>query len=286
MFRTLAAPLALAVILTGAAPALAQQGNATDAPADPVVATVNGTEILQSDVAVAFERLPDRFRQVPVSTLFTQIVQQLVDGQLIVEAANKANLREDPEVQAQIEEFARVAIQQTYMNRLIAEGLEEEDLRKAYDETIANTEGPLEVRASHILLESEEDGYDVIKALGGGADFGDLARERSKGPSATRGGDLGYFTRSAMVQPFSSAAFAIEPGEVGPDPVQSEHGWHVIKVFDKRRQPAPGFEEARPVLEQQLTRELIAAHMTGLRDKAEITLFNLDGSPVEGGVKQ
>ncbi len=286
MVRTLAAPLALAVILTGAAPALAQQGKATDAPADPVVATVNGAEILQSDVAVAFKRLPDRFRQVPVSTLFTQIVQQLVDGQLIVEEANKANLREDPEVQEQIEEFARVAIQQTYMNRLIAEGLEEEDLRKAYNVTIANTEGPLEVRASHILLESEEDGYDVIKALEGGADFGDLARERSKGPSATRGGDLGYFTRSAMAQPFSSAAFAIEPGEVGHDPVQSEHGWHVIKVFDKRRQPAPGFEEARPVLEQQLTRELIAAHMTGLRGKAEITLFNLDGSPVEGGVKQ
>ena len=209
-------------------------------------------------------------------------MQQLVDGQLIVKAGREDDLQNDPEVLAQIEEFARVAMQQTYMNRLITEGLKEEQLRAVYDETIANTEGPIEVRAQHILLESEEDGYDIIKALDGGADFGDLARERSQGPSATRGGDLGYFTRSAMVGPFSSAAFAIEPGSVGPDPVQTDFGWHVIKVLDKRRQPAPSFEESLPTLEQQLTRELIATHMAELRSKAEITMFNLDGSPVEG----
>ena len=84
-----------------------------------------------------------------------------------------------------------------------------------------------------------------------------------------------------MVQPFSSAAFAIEPGLIGADPVQTEFGWHVIKVLDKRRQPAPTFQESRPTLEQQLTRELIATHMARLRDKAEIKMFNLDGSPVE-----
>ena len=217
-----------------------------------------------------------------MNQVFTQLVQQLVDGELIVKAGREVDLENDPEVQAQIAEFARVAVQQTYMNRLITEGLKEEDLRAAYDATIANTEGPLEVHAQHILLESEEDGYDIIKALEGGADFGDLARERSQGPSAPRGGDLGYFTRSAMVAPFSSAAFAIEPGSVGPDPVQTDFGWHVIKVLDKRRQPAPTFEESLPTLEQQLTRELIATHMAELRSKAEITMFNLDGSPVEG----
>tara|TARA_A100001037_G_scaffold158296_2_gene142707 strand:+ start:506 stop:1336 length:831 start_codon:yes stop_codon:yes gene_type:complete len=252
-----------------------------DTPVDPVVAVVNGSEIRQSDVAMAFEHLPDQFRQVPIGTLFTQIVQQLIDGQLLVEAGDKVNLREDPDVRAQIEDFTRVAVQQAYINRMISDGLKEEDLRKTYDETIANTEGPIEVHAQHILLDSEEDGYDVIEALENGKDFGDMARERSNGPSAPRGGDLGYFTRSAMVQPFSSAAFAIEPGLIGADPVQTEFGWHVIKVLDKRRQPAPTFQESRPTLEQQLTRELIATHMARLRDKAEIKMFNLDGSPVE-----
>ncbi|MBT4907806.1 MAG: peptidylprolyl isomerase [Rhodospirillaceae bacterium] len=274
---------------------MAQQGageadsgvdSAADAPDNPVVAVVDGFEIRQSDVAIAFQRLPEQFRQAPVGQVFTQLVQQLVDGELIVKAGREVDLENDPEVQAQIAEFARVAVQQTYMNRLIVEGLNEEDLRAAYETTIANTEGPLEVHAQHILLESEEDGYDIIKALEGGADFGDLARERSQGPSAPRGGDLGYFTRSQMVGPFSSAAFAIEPGSIGPDPVQTDFGWHVIKVLDKRRQPAPTFEESLPTLEQQLTRELIATHMAELRSNAEITMFNLDGSPVEVAPKQ
>jgi peptidyl-prolyl cis-trans isomerase C len=284
MFRTLATLFVLVFMTAGMAPAIAQQGNsnAADAPENPIVAEVNGFEIRQSDVAIAFQRLPEQFRQAPTGEVFVQIVQQLVDGQLIVKAGREDDLQNDPEVQAQIEEFTRVAIQQTYMNRLITEGLTEEDLRAVYDATIANTEGPLEVHAQHILLESEEDGYDIIKALDGGADFGDLARERSQGPSAPRGGDLGYFTRSAMVAPFSSAAFVIEPGSIGPDPVQTDFGWHVIKVLDKRRQPAPSFEESLPTLEQQLTRELIATHMAELRDKAEIQIFNLDGSPVEG----
>ncbi len=89
-----------------------------------------------------------------------------------------------------------------------------------------------------------------------------------------------------MVQPFADAAFAIEPGSVGPDPVESEFGWHVIKVFDKRRQPAPSFEESRGEIEQQLTRDLIAAHMAKLRADLKIDLFNIDGSPIEDAPKQ
>jgi peptidyl-prolyl cis-trans isomerase C len=295
MFRTLASLFVLVFITFGMAPAMAQQGaggvdsgqdSAPDVPNNPVVAVVDGFEIRQSDVAIAFQRLPEQFRQAPVGQVFTQLVQQLVDGQLIVKAGEEVDLENDPEVLAQIDEFARVAVQQTYMNRLITGGLKEEDLRAAYKATIANTEGPLEVHAQHILLESEEDGYDIIKALEGGADFGGLARERSQGPSAPRGGDLGYLTRSQMLGSFSSAAFAIEPGDIGPDPVQTDFGWHVIKVLDKRRQPAPTFEESLPALEQQLTRELIATHMAELRSKAEITMFNLDGSPVEVTPKQ
>ena len=287
MFRTLAALFVLVFMTLGMAPAMAQQDtevaeNAAAAPDDTVVAVVDGFEIRQSDVAIAFQRLPEQFRQAPVGQIFIQLVQQLVDGELIVKAGREVDLENDPEVQAQIAEFARVAIQQTYMNRLITEGLTEDDLRATYDATIAKTEGPIEVHAQHILLESEEDGYDIIKALEGGADFGDLARERSQGPSSARGGDLGYFTRSAMLGPFSSAAFVIEPGSIGPDPVQTDFGWHVIKVLDKRRQPVASFENSLPTLEQQLTRELIATHMTQLRAKAEIKIFNLDGSPVEG----
>lgn len=287
MIRSLSLFAALVLGLAVTVPSFAQQDGTTDTPdEDPVVALVDGSEIRRSDVAVAYARLPDRFKQVPVNILFPQIVQQLVDGELLAVAGRADDLQDSEEVREQVAEFEKVAIQQVYMARLIEESLTEEAVRKQYDETIANQEGPLEVRASHILVESEQEGADIIEALEGGADFAELARERSTGPSATRGGDLGYFVRSAMVQPFADAAFAIEPGSVGPDPVESEFGWHVIKVFDKRRQPAPTFEESRGEIEQQLTRDLIAAHMAKLRADSEIELFNIDGSPIEDAPKQ
>ncbi|MBO6784892.1 MAG: peptidylprolyl isomerase, partial [Alphaproteobacteria bacterium] len=101
-----------------------------------------------------------------------------------------------------------------------------------------------------------------------------------------RGGDLGFFGKGQMVPEFEAAAFAMKKGEYSKAPVQTQFGWHVIKVVDKRRQPPPTFEEARGQIQEQLTRELIAAHMADLRADAEIELFNIDGSPVEEAPKQ
>ena len=290
MTRFLIALGAFAIVsgLSGlSGPALAQQGATTPAAEDnPIVARVDGQEIRQSDVATAYSRLPDNYKQAPINVIFPQIVQQLVDGELLAVAGRADNLQDDPDVKRQMAEFEKVAIQQTYMNRLIQNGIEEEAVRENYDETIGKTEGPLEVRASHILVEDEKDATDIIKAIQGGKDFADLARDRSTGPSAPRGGDLGYFVRSAMVQPFADAAFALKPGDLGPDPVKTEFGWHIIKVVDKRRKPAPSFEESRGQIEQQLTRELITAHMAELRANAKFELFNVDGSPIEVAPKQ
>lgn len=288
MTRTLSVLAAFVLVLAVSGPVTAQQeSGAVAAPEDdPVVARVNGSEIRRSDVAVAYARLPDQYKQVPVSVIFPQIVQQLVDGELLANAGRADDLQDSDEVKEQMAEFEKVAIQQAYMNRLIAEGISEDELRKAYDETIANTQGPLEVRASHILVDNDQEAADIIEALAGGADFAELARERSTGPSASRGGDLGYNVHSALVKPFADAAFALEPGTVAPEPVQTEFGWHVIKVIDKRRQPAPSFEESQAQIEQRLTRELIAAHMAELRADSDVELFNIDGSPIEDAPKQ
>jgi peptidyl-prolyl cis-trans isomerase C len=288
MTRTLTALAASVLVLSVSVPASAQQdGGAAETPAkDAVVARVNGSEIRQSDVALAYSRLPEQYKQVPITVIFPQIVQQLVDGELLANAGRADDLQDSDAVKKQMAEFEKVAIQQEYMNRLISDGIKEEELRKVYDETIANQEGPLEVRASHILVDNDQEAADIIKALEGGADFAELARERSTGPSGPRGGDLGYNVRSALVEPFANAAFALEPGDVGPEPVQTEFGWHVIKVIDKRRQPAPSFEESRAQIEQRLTRDLIAAHMAALRADSEVELFNIDGSPIVDAPKQ
>lgn len=286
--RALTAFAAILLVLTVSVPAIAQQdgGAAATAEEDPVVARVNGSEIRRSDVALAYSRLPDQYKQVPVAVIFPQIVQQLVDGELLANAGRADDLQNSDAVKEQMAEFEKVAIQQEYMNRLIAEGIKEAELRKVYDETIANQEGPVEVRASHILVDNDQEAADIIEALEGGADFAELARERSTGPSAPRGGDLGYNVRSALVEPFADAAFALEPGTVSPEPVQTEFGWHVIKVVDKRRQPAPSFEQSRAQIEQRLTRDLIAAHMAALRADSEVELFNIDGSPIVDAPKQ
>ncbi len=291
MIRSLLAFGALALVLAMPSHAMAQQdGDAakTDAEVveDPVVALVDGTEIRQSDVARAYARLPAQFQQMPINVIFTQIVQQLVDGELLAEAGRADGLQDDETVKAEVAEFEKLAIQREYMGRLVASEISEEQLRENYENTVAKTEGPVEVRASHILVESEAEAVEIMEELDGGADFAELAREKSTGPSAPRGGDLGYFVRSAMVEPFADAAFALEPDTLAPDPVQTQFGWHVIKVVDKRRQPPPTFEEARGQIEEQLTRDLIAAHMADLRADADIELFNIDGSPIEDAPKQ
>ncbi len=287
MKRTFIALAALAFAAATAGPAFSQQASGGEqAAGDPVVARVNGSEIRQSDLAVAFSRLPAQIQQLPLETLFPQLVQQLVDVELMSAAGRASDLHNSQDVLDRVAAFEKVAVQQAYVEGLIGEQVTEDKLRANYDATIAQTEGPIEVRASHILVESEEEGADIIKAREGGADFAELARERSTGPSGPRGGDLGYFVRSAMVQPFADAAFSLEPGTVGPDPVQTQFGWHVIKVVDKRRRPAPTFEESRAQLEEQLTREVITTHISDLRADAKIELFNLDGSPVESAPRQ
>lgn len=291
MIRTFLAAGALALIAAAPTGAYAQQsGNSPKAAAteeqDPVVARVDDKVVRQSDVVRAYSRLPAQFQQVPINVLYAQIVEQLVDGELLAEAGRADKLQDSEDVKKQVAEFEKVAVQRAYMDQIVDAEMSDEKVRETYDRTVAKTEGPLQVRASHILVESEEEAKEILKALEKDGDFAKLARERSTGPSGPRGGDLGYFVRSQMVQPFSDAAFALEPGAVSPDPVKTEFGWHVIKVVDKRRQPPPSFEESRASIEEQLTRDIIAAHMTKLRADAKIEMFNIDGSPIEDAPKK
>ena len=118
--------------------------------------------------------------------------------------------------------------------------LTEEDVALYFEESRAQYEEDEQIRASHILLETEADALAVLEELEAGADFATLAQERSTGPSAPSGGDLGWFGRGQMVEPFEEAVFALEEGEVS-DVVQTEFGYHVIRLTDRR-------EEIRPTL--------------------------------------
>jgi len=285
-YLLLAAFTAVAIV---AAPMLgvAQDRGKTGEPADanPLVATVNGHEIRDSDIAAAYERLPAQYKQIPMNALRPQLIQQVVSNYLMETAGRALGLQNDEKVKAQLRAFEAAAIQQAYLERKIAEFVTEEEILRVYETTIGNAEGPEEVRASHILVETEEEGRKILEELTAGADFAALAQKHSTGPSGPRGGDLGYFTRDRMVEPFAKAAFALDVGAISPDPVHTQFGWHVIKVVDKRRQPAPGLEEARARIEDLLTREFITAHMAELRANAEIELVEQGGTPSGGAAK-
>ena len=277
--------LALLAAFLTAEPAAIRAQDAKDNN-NPIVASVNGYEIRQSNVAAAFDRLPAQYQQIPVNNLYPQLVEQLVTNHLMEVAGRALDLHKDEKVLQQIRDFESAAIQQAYIQRKIAEQVTEEGILRVYEETIGSADGPEEVRASHILVETEEKGMEMLKQLADGADFAELAREHSTGPTGPRGGDLGYFTRESMAEPFSAAAFSLDIGAIGPDPVKTEFGWHVIKVIDKRRQPPADLEESRARIQDLLTREFVTAHMSELRANAEIKTFNLDGTPTGGAAAQ
>jgi len=153
-------------------------------------------------------------------------------------------------------------------------------LRAEYEKRKDSMAGGEQVRARHILLETEETAREVIRELDAGSDFAELAADKSTGPSASSGGDLGWFGKGQMVPEFSDAAFALEPGTFTTEPVKTQFGWHVILVEDRKAGEAPPFEQARQQLSSDMSGEVLQGILTDLRGKTEVERFNFDGGPM------
>ena len=135
-------------------------------------------------------------------------------------------------------------------------------------------------RASHILVKTEKEAKEVIAEVSKpGADFAQVARARSTGPSGRNGGDLGFFGRGQMVKPFSDAAYALEPNQITQTPVRTQFGWHVIKVVAKRPVPVPSFADAEEQLRREASQKAIADLVKDLRGKTAVTNFTMQGTP-------
>ena len=248
---------------------------------DPVVARVDGQAIHLSDLKDAAQSLPENLRALPVQKLYPMLLDQLIDGRALVSEAHKSGLDKDPDVQRQVTAAEDRALQTALLSKEISPTVSDDAVRARYDQQIAGKPGEEEVHARHILVEDEATAKKIIGQLKGGADFAALAKQYSKDPSgAKQGGDLGFFKQGDMVPEFSTAAFALQAGQVADAPVHTQFGWHVIQVLERRKAQPPSFEEARDELRQQMIQEGVKKVVAKARAEVSVERFNLDGSPV------
>ena len=263
--------VALALVFLSGPDAVAQ-----NQISEGTVATVDGIAITYNDVSLVEDELMAVYGQLPEEQRFKTLVGYMVNRILASEAAKKAGLENDADV-AKIKAFMeRKALQDVYIAKMLMERVREEDVTAYYGKEIVNGPVEEEVRARHILLDNREAADAIVADLENGADFAALAKERSKGPSGPSGGDLGYFSKQSMVPAFSDAAFKLAAGETSP-PVQTQFGWHVIRVEDRRNRPVPPLDQVRDQIYQLLISEAQRDIYDEMRAKASVDLVDMPG---------
>lgn len=265
--------------LVSATPAAHAQGTTQPMGEDVVVARIDGQEVHLSDLMAAYSQLPPQAQQMGLEAVYPFLLDRVIDERLLAVAAGKAIAPDDPDVKRQMDQLRERVTMQVYFNRTLKERVTEERIREGYDQYLKENPPAEELHARHILLETEEKAREVLSEIQGGKDFAEAAKEHSTGPSGPNGGDLGYFGADAMVKPFSDAAFAMQVGEVSTEPVQTEFGWHLIKVEDRRETPQPAFEEMHDQISQQLAQSVASEILDGLRKSATIEKFDMAGKP-------
>ena len=235
------------------------------------VGTVNGETIYLDEVMQLTEELPDEYRRQPLENYYPNLVAEIANTKLAAKAATDNGLQNNPLVQDAIRIASERILAEAYFATELRKVVTEEEVKAAYDRYVADQDSRDEISARHILVAEEQEAIDLIEKLKGGADFAALAQEFSTGPSGPKGGDLGYFGRGQMVPDFEAAAFALEIGTFSAKPVQTQFGWHVIKLEDKRVAPAPTLDEMRQQIGTGLTQQSLARLIEELRKDAVIT---------------
>ena len=263
-----------AVLFTVLAASGCSKETSSEAPApvsasDPVVARVNGVDIRESDLALAEEDLGADMQSVSPEARREHLISYLADIIMVTQAADKKNIADNPDFKRRLAFLRNKLLMGYELQQEAKAALTDEALRQTYDEAVKSMSGQEEVRARHILVESEDEAKAILEQLKGGADFATLAKEKSKDPGAAEGGDLGYFTKDQMVPEFADVAFKMYPGQLS-NPVKTQFGWHVIKLEDKRTRQPPEFEKVKDQIEAYLARKAQSDFIAKLRQSAKV----------------
>ncbi|MBZ9603886.1 MULTISPECIES: peptidylprolyl isomerase [Phyllobacterium] len=233
----------------------AAQADTAKADPDKVLATINGSKITNKDVDQISADLDPQFAKLPDDQRRLAALAAIIDIKSLAAKAEAEKLDQTPEFQARLEFLKDRALHNDYFKQQVVDKITDADIRARYDKEIAAMPPQNEVRARHILVKTKEEAEAIIKQLDGGAKFEDVAKEKSTDGSAAQGGDLGYFGPGQMVPEFDKAANALEVGQYTKEPVQTQFGFHVIKLEDKRTQQPPAFDQVKDQVKSILIRE-------------------------------
>ena len=237
---------------------------------DKPVATVDGRAITEADLAFADSEIGQDFGSLPLESKRRYLVEFLIETNLFAAAAENEKLATGPEFDKRVAYMKQRAARQAFFDSKVKGAVSEAAAKGFYDDQVKMMKTEDEVQARHILVGSEEQAKDIADKIAKGGDFAALAKENSvDAGSKENGGMLGFFGKGQMVPQFEQAAFALEKGQVSK-PVQSQFGWHIIKVEDKRQKPPPTFDQVKGQILGSLMKSQAQSILGGLRKSAKI----------------
>jgi len=256
--RLTGAGLAVGLALTLAAPASAK-----------VLARVNGADITDEDVKIAMEDIGSSLpQQIEGPARQAYILDYLIDAKLVAQKAEADKMGEGPEFAKKVAYYRDKVLMEDLLGKVAKDAVTDTAIQKTYDDVAKQQKPEEEVRARHILVESEPDAQAALKRVTGGEDFAKVANEMSKDPGS-KGGELGWFTKERMVPEFAEAAFKMQPGQIS-DPVKSQFGWHIIQLEERRQKQFPSLDQVRDQVTRYVVQKSQSELILKLREEAKV----------------
>ncbi|HTI82761.1 MAG TPA: peptidylprolyl isomerase [Acetobacteraceae bacterium] len=257
-----------------------QPGQDLKSPTDPVVAIVDGRSLYLSELGDLARELGAGDRQASFASIYSALLDGLVDHTALELKARRLHLDEKPDVKRRMAEAAGRALEQALLGEIVDEQVTEAAIRAAY---AADFAGRPVIEAAHlwiILAPTQDAARQAVARLRAGADFPTVARAISKDPSAAAGGDIGFMRRDQLLPDIARTAFDLPPDQVAPDPVRGGWGWYVIRVQQRGTVPTPSYEAVHDELRQKLKERAIVEAVKQARSEASVQEFNMDGSSI------
>jgi peptidyl-prolyl cis-trans isomerase C len=263
-FKTLAAAALVA--------AIAGHGVARAEDADPVIATVGGEEVRQSELNLALGGLDPQLQQMPEEQKRAAALSAVIDVKLLSKTAEKEGLQDDAAFKQRLAYLTERELHNAFFKKHVVDAITKEEVKARYDKEIAAVPVQEEIKARHILVKTEEEAKEIIKELDAGKSFVELAKAKSSDPNKDDGGDLGYFTKGRMVPEFDAVVFTLDKGAYTKTPVKTQFGFHVILVEDKRPQAPPALEQVEPQVRQLVMRDKYVELLTAAKKDAGVEI--------------